>query len=61
MVGANAVVRGSLPDYSVAVGSPARVVRDRRDDYAAAEQQRAAVADIARKTQEAVGRRLRRS
>ncbi|MGH4023649.1 MAG: acyltransferase [Pseudonocardiaceae bacterium] len=61
VVGANAVVRGSLPDYSVAVGSPARVVRNRRDDYAAAEQQRAAVADIARKTQAAVGRRLGRS
>ena len=61
VVGANAVVRGSLPDYSVAVGSPARVVRNRRDDHAAAAQQRAAVADIARKTQAAVGRRLRRS
>lgn len=60
VVGANAVVRGSLPDYSVAVGSPARVVRNRRDDYDAAQRQRAAVADIARKTQEAVGRRLRR-
>lgn len=61
VVGANAVVRGSLPDYSVAVGSPARVVRSRREDYTAAERERAAVADIARKTQEAVGRRLRRS
>ncbi|HEX2300579.1 MAG TPA: acyltransferase, partial [Pseudonocardiaceae bacterium] len=60
VVGANAVVRGSVPDYSVAVGSPARVVRNRRDDYAAAEKQRAAVADIARKTEAAVGRRLRR-
>ena len=59
VIGANSVVRGSVPDYAVAVGSPARVVRDRRDDYAAAEQHRAAVADIARKTQAAVARRLR--
>lgn len=59
VVGANAVVRGSVPDYAVAVGSPARVVRNRRDDYAAAEQHRTAIADIARKTQAAVSRRLR--
>ena len=26
-VGANSVVAGTLPDYSVAVGSPARVVK----------------------------------
>ncbi|MFZ8967362.1 MAG: acyltransferase, partial [Ilumatobacteraceae bacterium] len=26
-VGANSVVTGSLPDYSVAVGAPARVIR----------------------------------
>jgi acetyltransferase-like isoleucine patch superfamily enzyme len=31
VVGAGAVVTGSLPEYSVAVGSPARVLRDRRD------------------------------
>jgi hypothetical protein len=43
------------------VGAPARVVRNRVDDYAAAEQERAAVADIARKTDAAVARRLRRS
>ncbi|HEY2762405.1 MAG TPA: acyltransferase [Pseudonocardiaceae bacterium] len=59
VLGANAVVRGRVPDYGVAVGSPARVVRNRRDDYAAAEQERAAVADIARKTEAAVARRLR--
>lgn len=35
VLGANAVVRGSVPDYAVAVGSPARVVRNRRDDDAA--------------------------
>ena len=27
VIGANSVVTGSIPDYSVAVGSPARVVR----------------------------------
>ena len=30
VVGAGAVVTGSLPEYAVAVGSPARVIRDRR-------------------------------
>jgi acetyltransferase-like isoleucine patch superfamily enzyme len=27
VIGANSVVTGSIPDYSVAVGAPARVVR----------------------------------
>ncbi|MGH4017622.1 MAG: acyltransferase [Pseudonocardiaceae bacterium] len=40
VLGANAVVRGSVPDYAIAVGSPARVVRNRCDDYAAAAQER---------------------
>lgn len=31
VVGANAVVTHDLPPYSVAVGSPAKVIRDRRD------------------------------
>jgi serine acetyltransferase len=48
------VVRGDLPDYAVAVGAPARVVRDRRDDNAVEVERRAALADIARKTQAAV-------
>ena len=30
MVGANAVVTHDLPPYSVAVGVPARVIKDRR-------------------------------
>lgn len=34
MIGANSVVRGSIPDYSVAVGSPARVVGSTRRDGA---------------------------
>ncbi|MQA12919.1 MAG: acyltransferase [Pseudonocardiaceae bacterium] len=60
VLGAASVVRGEIPDNAVAVGSPARVVRNRADDYAAAEQHRAAVADMARKTDAAVQRRLRR-
>lgn len=58
VLGANAVVRGRVPDYSVAVGSLARVVRNRRDDHATAACQRAAVTDIAGKTQAAAVRPL---
>ena len=54
VLGAHAVVRGDIPDYAVAVGAPARVVRDRRDEYAAEAERRAALEDIARKTQAAV-------
>jgi len=31
IVGAGAVVMGDIPEYAIAVGTPARVVRDRRD------------------------------
>jgi len=58
VLGANAVVRGEIPDYAVAVGTPARVVRDRRADYEAAAARRTALADIARKNAAAVQRRL---
>jgi acetyltransferase-like isoleucine patch superfamily enzyme len=58
VLGAHAVVRGEIPEYSVAVGAPARVVRNRLDDYEAAAAERAAVADIARKTAAAVARRI---
>jgi acetyltransferase-like isoleucine patch superfamily enzyme len=51
VIGAHAVVRGDVPDWSVAVGAPARVVRDRLADYEAAAADRAALADIARKTE----------
>ena len=50
VLGAHAVVRGDVPDHAVAVGAPARVVRDRLADYEAAAADRAALADIARKT-----------
>ena len=53
VLGAHAVVRGDIPDHAVAVGAPARVVRDRVADYDAAAAERAALADIARKTAEA--------
>jgi acetyltransferase-like isoleucine patch superfamily enzyme len=54
VVGAHAVVRGEVPDYKIAVGIPARVVRDRRADYEADATRRAAVADMARKASEAL-------
>ena len=53
VVAANAVVNRDLPAYSVAVGVPARVVRDRLADHEAAAARRAALADIARKTRAA--------
>jgi acetyltransferase-like isoleucine patch superfamily enzyme len=61
VLGAHAVVRGDVPEYSIAVGAPARVVRDRRADYEAAAQRRAALADVARKTAAAVQARLMQS
>jgi acetyltransferase-like isoleucine patch superfamily enzyme len=61
VLGAHAVVRGDIPEYSIAVGAPARVVRNRLDDYRAAAAERAAVADIARKTAAAVDARIARS
>ncbi len=54
VLGAHAVVRGEIPEYSVAVGAPARVVRNRLADYAADAERRAAIADMARKTDAAV-------
>ncbi|MDR6596266.1 acyltransferase [Saccharothrix longispora] len=56
VLGAHAVVRGDVPDYKIAVGIPARVVKDRRADYEADAVRRAAVADMARKAREALER-----
>lgn len=53
VLGAHTVVRGDVPDFAVAVGAPARVVRDRVADYAASADVRAALADIERTTREA--------
>lgn len=58
VLGAHAVVRGEIAEWSIAVGAPARVVRNRMDDYEAAAAERAAIADIARKTAAAVQHRI---
>ena len=53
VLGSHAVVRGIIPDYSIAVGAPARVVKNRMDDWARNAEERAelerALADIERK------------
>ncbi|WP_127782649.1 acyltransferase [Rhodococcus sp. X156] len=53
VLGAHAVVKGDVPDGSIAVGAPARVVRNRYDDWEATAAERAqleaALADIERK------------
>ncbi|ASO18883.1 acyltransferase [Actinoalloteichus hoggarensis] len=57
VLGAHAVVRGEIPDFAVAVGAPARVVRDRYADFVAGADARArraaALADITRKAEAA--------
>ncbi|MGI9197735.1 MAG: acyltransferase [Candidatus Nanopelagicales bacterium] len=50
VIAAHAVVKGDVPAYSIVGGVPARVLKDRREAYAAQEATRIAVADIARKT-----------
>lgn len=53
VLGAHAVVKGDIPDFSIAVGSPAKAVKNRRADWEAGAAQRAeyiaALEDIARK------------
>ncbi|WP_020105507.1 acyltransferase [Nocardia sp. 348MFTsu5.1] len=53
VLGAHAVVKGTIGDFSIAVGSPARVVKNRKDDWASNAEERAelerALADIERK------------
>lgn len=51
VIAAHAVVKGDVPAYSIVGGIPARILRDRRDSYAAQEAKRVALADIARKTE----------
>ncbi len=57
VLGSHAVVRGEIPDYSVAVGAPARAVKNRKDAWDANAAQRAelerALADIERKKAQA--------
>jgi len=50
VIAAHAVVRGDIPDYAIAGGTPAKVLKDRREVYAAQGERREALADIARKT-----------
>lgn len=49
VVAANAVVSRDVPAWSVVVGVPGRVIRNRQDDYAAQQAHRDALADMARK------------
>lgn len=58
VIGANALVRGEIPDFSIAGGVPARVIADRRQREAASEQVRIDVADMARKAREAIERQI---
>jgi acetyltransferase-like isoleucine patch superfamily enzyme len=58
VVGAHAVVRGDVPDYAIAAGMPAKVVRDRRAIYQADAERRAAVEDMARKASAALKKTL---
>lgn len=58
VIGANAVVRGEIPAFSVAGGVPATVLKDRKEVEAEAEQTRRDVADMARKAREATARRI---
>jgi len=53
VLAAHTVVRGAVPAGSVVAGVPGRVVKRREELYAAGAARRAALADIARKTQEA--------
>jgi acetyltransferase-like isoleucine patch superfamily enzyme len=54
VLAAHAVITKDVPPYSVVVGVPGRVVRNRIDDYDAAEERRHALSEIARKTAAAV-------
>src|SRR5690606_12233411 len=53
VLGSHAVVRGEIPDYSIAVGAPAKVIKNRRLAWEASAAERAelaaALADIERK------------
>lgn len=55
VLAAHTVARGEYPPYSVVAGAPGRVVRDRAEQYEARAEQRAALADMARKHRAAGG------
>ena len=56
VLAAHTVVRGDVPPYSIVGGVPGRVLKDRREVYAATEAKRLALADIAAKTARAAAR-----
>lgn len=53
VLAAHSVVRGPVPDYAIVGGVPARVLKDRRAVHEADAARRAALADIAAKTERA--------
>ena len=53
VLAAHTVVNKNIPDHSVVVGVPARVVKNRVEEYERAADQRAAIEDMARKQREA--------
>jgi acetyltransferase-like isoleucine patch superfamily enzyme len=61
VLGAHSVVRGDIPDYAIAVGIPARIVRDRLADFEAGAERRAAIADMDRKAKQALRKTLKDS
>jgi len=58
VIAANAVVRGHIPEFSIAGGVPAVVLKDRKEVEAEGEQTRRDVADMARKARLATERRM---
>jgi acetyltransferase-like isoleucine patch superfamily enzyme len=56
VIGANSVARGNIPEYSIAVGIPAVVVKDRVSRYAADSERRAYLENLARGNAEAHAR-----
>ena len=56
VVGAHSVVRGEVPDYSIVVGVPAKVVKNRHDVRRADEGARAYLEGLARGNSEAAAR-----
>jgi acetyltransferase-like isoleucine patch superfamily enzyme len=56
VLAAHTVVNKDIPDHSVVVGAPGRVVKDRRAEWERAAERRAAVADMARKQHAAAER-----
>ena len=58
VIAANAVVRGEIPEFSIAGGVPATVLVDRRAREAEREQVRIDVADMSRKARKATAERI---